>query len=67
MHIPIVLSVFQLLAALPGHEGLFKNQKNTIFNGRFKDLSILSGHDGSEEVILSYSTVEGVQKVEGVH
>ena len=32
-----------------------------------QDLATLSGHDGSGEVILSYSTVEGVQKVEGVH
>ena len=36
MHILIVLSVFQLLATLPGHKGSFKNQKNTILNGRFK-------------------------------
>ena len=32
-----------------------------------QDLATASGHDGPGEVILSYSTVEGVQKVEGVH
>ena len=32
-----------------------------------QDLAMLTGHDGSGEVILSYWTVEGDQKVEGVH
>ena len=32
-----------------------------------QDLATIPGHDGSGEVIFSYSTVEGVQKVEGVH
>ena len=32
-----------------------------------QDMAMIPGHDGSGEVILCYSTVEGVQMVKGVH